>query len=84
MALYYLKNKDGKEIDFLVTHDKKPRTMIEVKWSTETLSPAFPIFTKHYPNTRRIQMVKELRREKTFPDGAEIRSAHHWLSRMDI
>jgi uncharacterized protein len=84
VALYYLKNKAGKEIDFLVTRDKKPRTMIEVKWGTDTLSQAFPIFTKHYPDTRRIQIVKELRREKTFPDGSEIRSAHRWLSRMDI
>lgn len=84
ISLYYLKNKAGKEIDFLVTRDKVPQTLIEVKWRSDTLSSAFPIFTKHYPDSKRIQIVKELAREKTFPDGAEMRSAHRWLSKMDI
>jgi predicted AAA+ superfamily ATPase len=84
MALYYLKNKEGKEIDFLITRNNTPQTLIEVKWRSNTLSHSYPIFTKYYPDTKRIQIVKELDREKTFPDGAEIRSAHHWLSTMNI
>ena len=58
--------------------------MIEVKWRANTLSPGFAIFTKYYPNIKRVQIVKALHREKTFPDGAEIRFAHHWLATMDL
>jgi uncharacterized protein len=84
LGLFYLRNKEGKEVDFLITSDNTPKTMIEVKWHADTLSSSFPIFMKNYPDTRRVQVVKELKREKTYPDGAEIRSAHNWLSTIHI
>jgi len=31
---------------------------------------------------KKIQIVKELKREKTYPDGVEIRTAQNWLSEM--
>lgn len=83
-SLHYIRNKDGKEIDFLIAHNGVPQMLIEVKWRADTLSPNFHIFAKHYPDARRIQIVKELRREKTFPDGAEIRAAAGWLAAMPI
>jgi len=33
---------------------------------------------------RKIKLVGELRREKTFPDGVEIRSARTWLRDFSI
>ncbi len=81
LQLNYLKNKDGREIDFLVTRDAVPELMIEVKWADETLSSNFKIFEKYLPKARKLQLVKEMKREKTYPDGAEVRMAHNWLSR---
>jgi len=83
-SLHYLRNKDGKEIDFLIAHNAVPEMLIEVKWHADTLSPSFHIFAKYYPDARRIQIVKEIRREKTYPDGAEIRAADRWLAAMPI
>ncbi len=83
-ALHYVKNKEGKEIDFLVVRDNTPRALIEVKNRAGALSPSFQIFTQYFPDAKRIQVVKELDREKTFPDGAEMRAAHRWLAKMDI
>lgn len=83
-ALHYVKNKEGKEIDFLVVRDNRPESLIEVKHRAGALSPSFSIFSKHFPDAKRIQVVKELDREKTFPDGAEMRAAHRWLAKMDI
>ncbi|MCP3872792.1 MAG: ATP-binding protein [Desulfobacteraceae bacterium] len=78
--VYYLKNKDGKEIDFCTTANDSPSLMVEVKWKDGTLSSNFDIFKKFFPQIKMIQVTKELRKEKTFPNGAEIRTAHKWLA----
>ena len=36
----------------------------------------------YFPKILQIQLVKELKREKTFPQGAEIRKASSWLAEM--
>jgi len=78
--VYYLKNKDGKEIDFCITANDNPSLMVEVKWKDGTLSSNFEIFKKFFPQIKMIQVTKELRKEKTFPNGVEIRTAHKWLA----
>ena len=54
--------------------------MVEVKWKDGTLSSNFEIFKKFFPQIKMIQVTKELRKEKTFPNGVEIRTAHKWLA----
>lgn len=82
--LFYLRNKDGKEIDFCITVDNMPSLLIEVKWQDNNLSPNFEIFRKFFPEVKMIQISKELDREKTFPDGPEIRVASNWLSEFQL
>jgi len=82
--LYYLKNKDGREIDFFITSNEDPVLMVEVKWSDENVSSNFKIFRKFFPEVRMVQIVKELKREKTFSNGVEIRNAHRWLSKLSL
>ena len=82
--IYYLKNKDGKEIDFCTTRDDNPSLMVEVKWKDGTLSSNFEIFKKFFPQIKMIQVTKELKKEKTFPNGAEIRTAHKWLANLSL
>lgn len=82
--LYYLRNKDGKEVDFCITTDDNPSLMVEVKWKDGNLNPNFEIFKKFFPQIKMIQVTKELKREKTFPNGAEIRIAHNWLSELSL
>ena len=82
--LYFLKNKDGREIDFLITKNEKPALMLEVKWSDAERSPNFSFFEKYLAGTKKIQVVKELKREKTYPDAVEIRIAQNWLSEMRL
>lgn len=82
--LYYLRNKDGKEIDFLMTNNDQAALMIEVKWSDSDRSPNFSFFGKNFKEVRKIQVVKELDREKTYPDGTQILTAHNWLSEISL
>ena len=82
--LYYLKTKEKKEIDFCISDQEKPSLMVEVKWRGENLSPNFAVFNRIFPNAKMVQLTKELKREKTFPNGAEIRIAHDWLSKLNL
>ncbi|MDM7987494.1 MAG: ATP-binding protein [Smithella sp.] len=82
--LCYLRNKDGREIDFLVTKKGTPAMMIEVKWSDDERSPNFSFFEKNTKSVKKVQIVKELKREKTYPDGTEIRTACKWLSEITL
>lgn len=80
--LHYLRTKDGKEIDFLIAIEGKPAYMIEVKWSDDTPNNSFSHFSQFIPQAKKLQLVRELKREKTYPDGLEIRSLVPWLSEV--
>ena len=82
--LYYLKTKDSREIDFFITRNEAPFLMIEVKWADSSQSRNFSIFGKRFPGVKKVQIVKNLNREKTYPNGTEIRSAHTWLSDFSL
>lgn len=58
--------------------------MIEVEWSDAERSANFSVFEKYLAGAKKIQIVKELKREKTYPDGVEIRTALNWLSEMPL
>lgn len=79
--LYYLsKNKEGAEVDFLVTKDKKPYCAVEVKTSDDKPARGFKAFEEELKEIPKIQIVKNLKQEKTFANGLEIRKLGEWLS----
>ena len=82
--LSYLRTKDGLEIDFFIMRDSTPYLMIEVKWADNTPSPNFNRFGDQFPEAGKIQIVKEQDREKTFPNGVELRAAHRWLANLSF
>lgn len=75
----YIRNKDGQEIDFLITHEKQPAKLIEVKWKDANLSRNFKKFLVNEPLSR-VQVVGELAQNKSFPGGERIESAKDFLS----
>lgn len=83
-ALHYVRTKDGKELDFLIVVDKKPVLALEVKWSDDTLSPAFKYFSEYFTDCPGIQLVRELVRDKTYPNGFSVRSVIPWLMAMNL
>ncbi len=78
--LHYLAKRGGVEVDFLIVKNGKPHIMIEVKHSASNLSTSFNSFSSDLPDVKKVQLVKELPIEKTYPDGSEIRRAGKWLS----
>lgn len=86
--LHFLRNKEQKEIDFLVAIDSQIKLLLEVKWKNSELSPHFGNFEKYFPNVKQIQLSGILDVEKTYPPRqgviAEIRKASHWLSHFQL
>lgn len=84
VGLHYLRTKDGKEIDFLIVMDNKPTHMIEVKMSDDQLAKGFKHFEEFLPQVKKLQLVKTIGREKTYPSGAEIRALIPWLAEVKL
>jgi predicted AAA+ superfamily ATPase len=80
--LNFFKNKDHKEIDFILSQNKKPIIAIEVKWADAEPSKNFQEIVKHFPDIKKIQLVANLDREFTTSDGVEVRRAANWLAEM--
>lgn len=57
--LHYLRNKQQKEIDFLIVKDKKPWLPIEIKLNDTNLSNNWSVFMKYLHCEQAIQIVKK-------------------------
>jgi uncharacterized protein len=49
MDLQYLRNRVGKEIDFVVLQDGKPLFAVECKWRKTSLDPSIKFFESRLP-----------------------------------
>lgn len=58
--LYYLRDKEKREVDFLVTRDRKPWFLVEAKTADTHLSPALSLFQKQTGARVALQVVLEL------------------------
>lgn len=83
-SLHYLKTKDGQEIDFCVCIEDKPVLIIEVKTRDTKPSSAFSIFEKDLKGVKKIQLVKNIDRPYSTPDGVEVLKLSNFLSTFDL
>lgn len=82
--LFYLRNKEKKEIDFAVALDNEVRYLIEVKASEVERSPNFNAFLSYFPKAHAVQLVHRLDRERTYPDGLAVRALAQWLNDLTL
>lgn len=84
VGLHFVRTKDGKKIDFLIVKNETPCMLLEVKWSDGHPSKHFTHFNNYLTNIKKIQIVKNLQKEKTFPNGIEVRAAANWLAQVSF
>lgn len=82
--LYYLRTKNGQELDFLITLDDQPIYLIEVKVSNGKPARGFQHFGKLFPHAHQIQVVKNLSRETSLPGGLLIKPIIPWLAQLSL
>lgn len=81
--LFYLRNKEGKEIDFLVTIDRKPVWMIEAKTGTSGDVSNFSHFSR-FVKADKIMLVLKSDRERQLADKVRQLDAAKWLRHVAI
>jgi predicted AAA+ superfamily ATPase len=69
--LGFLRDKDKREVDFLVVLNRKPAALVEVKLSDETFSKSLKHFQQLLPGAAATQVVKTLSRPKSNPERTQ-------------
>lgn len=83
-SLHFLRTKDGKELDFLVVINQQPTHLLEVKQSDSQPAMGFKQFQPLFPEAKALQLVRELSREATYPNGLAVRKLLPWLMQLDL
>lgn len=83
-GLYYLKNKDQQEVDFLLTENQAPRLLIEAKRSEDAPAPSLLAFQRQL-EIPAVQLVETRGTWRRVPNGKHevlVAAAHRWLAAM--
>ena len=78
-SLYYLRNRDGKEVDFLLTREGE-HLLVEAKLSDAQPSKHLRHFSKFFHHAKKVQVVRDLKIAQSTSDGIFICSAQNWLT----
>lgn len=67
-ALHYIRDRDGREVDFVTVIDKKVVDLIEVKWKDSKPSSSLQYYQKKLSPKNTVQIVGELKENYHFKD----------------
>jgi len=81
-GLHYIRTKDGAEVDFALSEDKRLTHLIECKLADNAPHRALAGFAHKFPEAQAVQLVRDLRQEEI---RAPVRIAHaaDWLAGLD-
>lgn len=78
-SLGYIRDKEGREIDFVMCDSDQPTQLIECKWSNATVPSYLAATAARFPEARATLLVRHLRqREQRGPVAVD--SAAEWLA----
>lgn len=81
-GLYYVRTKDGAEVDFALGEDGRLTHLIECKLSDHAPHRALASFSARFPEAQAIQLVRDLRQEEN-RGPVRITAAADWLAGLD-
>jgi hypothetical protein len=73
------RDKEGREIDFVITKDKKIERLVEAKWSDDQISRSLSYYSEKLNPKQSIQIVANLKREYT-KNQLQVKKAVEYLS----
>ena len=80
--LFYLRDKEKREVDFLVTKDNKPHLLVEAKWDSTEISSSLRYFANKLKPKHVVQVVGSLKRQFVI-DGVNVLSATQYFSSLE-
>ncbi len=81
VALRYIRDKEGHEIDFAICEDDAPRVLVECKLSDRAVAPFFGKTAERFPDVDAVQVVRDLRQPEQRGKIA-IEPAAAWLAAL--
>jgi predicted AAA+ superfamily ATPase len=81
--LFYIRDKQKREVDFLVTKNKKPWLLLEVKSQNSTIAPALSYYNNLLKPEFCFQLVKNSKHERAKSmahPGIQVVTAERFLS----
>jgi uncharacterized protein len=85
MSLFYVKNKDKHEVDFLTVRNGKTEYLVEVKKSDTEFSKSLLLFSERLKPIQSVQVVQELEKDRSLrhPVEVEMLSVGKWLAQLE-
>ncbi len=83
VSLYYLRDKEKREVDFLAIVDDKPVLMVEVKTSDDNFSKSLLRFSNILKPEKSYQVVYNLKKKKSRP-GIDMIQISEFLNTLDL
>ena len=81
--LYYLRDKEGREVDFVVTFNRKVHWLIEVKATDDTVGTSLRYYSQKLQPAAAHQLVLNLHRPQE-RSGIRILSLGNWLEALPL
>ena len=80
LALHYVRDKLGREVDFLITKNRKPVALIEVKKRNQAPDPSLLYYKERLKPEACIQLHSEAKAREEIHQGVRVISAQTFLS----
>jgi len=81
MTLQYARDKEGREVDFVLCEDGMPVGFAECKLADAALAPLLPVLAERFPRAGAVQLVRDLRQPEQRGKVA-IEPAARWLAAL--
>ncbi len=80
--LFYLRDREKREVDFVTVVNNEPKLLVEVKQSDDVFSPHLRYFSERLASGQAIQLVKQFRGVRREKYGS-IHNAAEWLASLE-
>ncbi|NBW81988.1 DUF4143 domain-containing protein [bacterium] len=80
--LYYLRDKEKREVDFLFTKDNKPHLLVEAKWDSDEINPSLRYFANKLKPKHVVQVVGLLKRPFA-SEGVQVLPATQYFASLE-
>lgn len=80
--LMYFRDKEQREVDFVLTEDNLPTQIIEVKTSDDVPTRSIIYLKEHFEGIDAVQLVHHLKQER-FVNGINVKHLHSFLSALE-
>jgi predicted AAA+ superfamily ATPase len=84
MELRYFRDREQREVDFVVIKDRKPILFCEVKLGDQKISPNLRYLKRQFPAVRSVQVVLDPTGARIDTDGIEMLGALEFLRELPV